>query len=269
VPPLPKLPPPSRQRWKRIPLPAALEREYARALLSVVDKEWARLRSALARYLPPEGHEDAGEEPAPFAPGELIAAFPEGSPMSPAAASSLASTIASQATASHGRYFRRQFKEALGVEVREVKLSLARTTNAFVQSNVSLIRRLTEEAKQGLARDMTAMVNEGIQPRQLEKLLRQRYEVTARHAQFIAQDQMSKVYANLSQVRHQALGIEEYVWSTMRDGKVRARHQHREGKRFRYDTPPHEEAVDGHAGVPPRCRCWQRPYVTDLSALLA
>ena len=55
-------------------------------------------------------------------------------------------------------------------------------------------------------------------------------------------------------------GIEEYIWSTTGDERVRDSHRELNGKKFRWDTPP--ENSDGracHPGEDYQCRCIGRP----------
>lgn len=95
--------------------------------------------------------------------------------------------------------------------------------------------------------------------------------VSYRRAKVIARDQTSKLTASLNEHRQSAVGIEEYVWRTVKDERVVGRpggvspvgnpkhmdHYHREGKTFRWDNPP----SDGHPGYPIQCRCWAEPVI--------
>lgn len=73
-----------------------------------------------------------------------------------------------------------------------------------------------------------------------------------RRAQLIARDQTAKANAALVQVRQQRLGIQEYVWQTCQDDRVRPTHNVKQGKIFRWDSPPSDT---GHPGHDYYCRC--------------
>lgn len=59
----------------------------------------------------------------------------------------------------------------------------------------------------------------------------------------------------LNQAQQKAMGIEFYVWQTQNDPRVRGSHAEREGKIFRWDTPPE----GGHPTQDFGCRCYARP----------
>lgn len=95
--------------------------------------------------------------------------------------------------------------------------------------------------------------------------------VSKKRARLIARDQTSKMTGTLNQIRQQAIGIEEYIWRTSKDQRVVGNpsgiypvgnkkhedHYHREGKRFRWDSPPE----DGHPGQAIECRCHAEPII--------
>ena len=96
--------------------------------------------------------------------------------------------------------------------------------------------------------------------------------VTERRAKLIARDQTSKLTGILNQTRQEAIGIDEYIWRTAKDERVAGSptqpiknpnnpyhgdHYHREGKRFRWDSPP----PDGHPGHAIQCRCNAEPII--------
>ncbi|MFN9900791.1 MAG: phage minor head protein, partial [bacterium] len=67
-----------------------------------------------------------------------------------------------------------------------------------------------------------------------------------RKAQLIARDQTAKANAVLTQVRQQRLGIQEYIWQTCQDERVRPTHASKHGKIFRWDSPPPDTGHPGH-----------------------
>ncbi|MNN32792.1 Phage Mu protein F like protein [compost metagenome] len=93
--------------------------------------------------------------------------------------------------------------------------------------------------------------------------------ITKKRAKFIARDQTSKLTGDLNQSRQQDNGIDEYIWRTAKDRRVvgtpgglypkgtkgHGNHYEREGKTFRWDSPP----SDGHCGQAYGCRCYAEP----------
>lgn len=55
-------------------------------------------------------------------------------------------------------------------------------------------------------------------------------------------------------------GSKEYIWRTRGDAKVRGAHAKRDGKTYRWDTPP----KGGHPGEAFGCRCWAEAVPVSL-----
>jgi SPP1 gp7 family putative phage head morphogenesis protein len=81
-------------------------------------------------------------------------------------------------------------------------------------------------------------------------------------ADFIARDQISKLNGNLNQLRQTDLGIEQYIWRTSLDERVRESHQVKEGETYRWDDPP---ADTGNPGEDYQCRCTAEPDLAHLN----
>ncbi len=88
-------------------------------------------------------------------------------------------------------------------------------------------------------------------------------------ASLIARDQVLKLNAQITQARHQAAGITEYVWRTSRDERVRPRHKHLDGTRQRYSAPPVVDPRTGRRGHPGEdypCRCTADPVIPGATS---
>jgi SPP1 gp7 family putative phage head morphogenesis protein len=94
-------------------------------------------------------------------------------------------------------------------------------------------------------------VFEGQSVRQLSAQIEDQFGVSRKRATLIAQDQILGANARVTQIRAEALGVKEYVWSTVGDSRVRPEHVDLNGKTFSWNKPPRE----GHPGTPIRCRC--------------
>lgn len=86
-------------------------------------------------------------------------------------------------------------------------------------------------------------------------------------ARLIARDQVLKLNAQVTQARHQAAGVTQYVWRSSRDERVRSRHKELDGTRQSYAHPP---IVDprtgrrGHPGDDHQCRCSADPLLPGV-----
>lgn len=106
-------------------------------------------------------------------------------------------------------------------------------------------------------------------------------DVSYKRARLIARDQTNKAVGKLNQVRQQSIGVEEYIWRTVKDERVVGRpggvypptpemgrstkhgnHWEREGRRFSWNDPP----PDGHPRQAIQCRCHAEPVI-DIKKL--
>ena len=92
----------------------------------------------------------------------------------------------------------------------------------------------------------------------LKEQIKNLYKVTDNRAKLISRDQTSKLNSALTQKRAQNLGVEEYVWVTAKDDRVRPTHQANNGKIFRWDEPP---KPTGNPGEDINCRCVAQPIL--------
>lgn len=95
-------------------------------------------------------------------------------------------------------------------------------------------------------------VHKGIRVEELRKELETLEGVSYRRAEVIGRDQVGKYNGKMTEIRHEAIGVEWYLWRTSGDGRVRDEHKARDGKRFSFKRPP----KDGNPGQPVQCRCW-------------
>jgi SPP1 gp7 family putative phage head morphogenesis protein len=82
----------------------------------------------------------------------------------------------------------------------------------------------------------------------------------ANRVKFIARDQVAKANAALVQQRQTLLGVDQYIWSTSKDERVRDSHKSKEGKKYSWDSPP---ADTGHPGEDYQCRCVAIPILPE------
>jgi SPP1 gp7 family putative phage head morphogenesis protein len=94
-------------------------------------------------------------------------------------------------------------------------------------------------------------------------------DATASRARLIARDQTLKLNAEITEARHRAAGVTEYVWRSSRDERTRERHKELDGTRHRYSDPPVIDERTGRRGNPGddyQCRCTADPVITGFDA---
>ncbi len=146
----------------------------------------------------------------------------------------------------------------------------------WIDRNTSLIR-LEERARQEVARIIDAPIREGVRVEEIRDRIQERMNVVRSRAELIARDQTLKLYGQIQEERQTQAGIEEYVWSTSEDERVRGNpsglypkshgnHWKLEGKTFRWDDPPIVDEQSGrreHPGGDFQCRCAAIPVLSD------
>lgn len=262
-------------RWKPLPAPVQREASYRRSLRAVVEATWTEaqmeLAPLLARLERAQEREERREDALPSvaairaalgrAAARILRLFPS------RRLQALAEQVATATQAEHRRALRRQFSEALGINVLAEEPSLRPTVQAFTRRNVALIRSLPTELLGQVEKQLVEALEKGTRAEAISKQLQERYQVARSRADLIARDQVGKLTASLTETRHKALGITKYRWRTMKDNRVRESHRRREGKVFSYDDPPNEDPIDGHPGTPIGDRCWPEPIIEDFERL--
>jgi SPP1 gp7 family putative phage head morphogenesis protein len=155
----------------------------------------------------------------------------------------------------------KQVRAAVGVDVFAAEPALGPLSEAFVESNVALIKSIPEQAFSQVETLVQQAVRGGARHEQLAKDIEGRFEVAESRAALIARDQTLKFYGELNKARQQALGVDAYIWRSTPDNRTRPEHEERDGKRYLWSEPP----ADGHPGSAVNCRCNAEP---DLQSAL-
>jgi len=151
-------------------------------------------------------------------------------------------------------------EEAVGVNLSSViqNEGLEDILVAFTTENVSLIRSIPEEYFKKVESIVFTGTTQGSTAGSMIKQLQELGVSTFKRAKLIARDQSSKINSAINQQRQQNLGVEEYVWRTAGDERVRPNHDSKNGKTFRWDDPPKDT---GHPGTDIQCRCVAQPII--------
>lgn len=110
--------------------------------------------------------------------------------------------------------------------------------------------------------------NRGMHPNDLRDLIIERTNATKRKASLWARDQVLKFNAAVTKERHKQLGVEEYVWTTSQDERVRERHRQFAGRTFPYNDPPlSDSGKPVNPGEDYQCRCIAFPVTPSAEIL--
>lgn len=163
------------------------------------------------------------------------------------------------------REWKKAVDKTLGVNIMEdyyMGEFFQTAIDRWVDENVSLIRMIPADTLGG----MRAIVRDGFvngkSATSIMKEIQRKYNVEKSHARLLARDQIGKLNAKVAKAQQQDAGIEEYIWCTCGDSRVRDSHKALNGKRFRWDDPPIVDAKTGRRCHPQedyQCRCRAKP----------
>ena len=140
---------------------------------------------------------------------------------------------------------------------------------AFRKSNIELVKRAGHDMIADLNDTLSAANAKGLRHEEIADQIQDRIGVGERRAKLIARDQTLKYNASVQQTQAQAIGLNEYTWSTSHDGAVRPIHKALEGTRHSYENPPmtNEDGDRNNPGEDYNCRCQAIPYVALFADL--
>lgn len=156
-----------------------------------------------------------------------------------------------------------QFRSVLGVNPLRNETYLVPQLEAFTARNVALIKSIPSQSIAKVETIIRTSVEAGETSATLAKKIQKELRTTRNRAKLIARDQINKFTGALTELRQTAVGVEEYIWSTSRDERVRDSHRSKDGKIFDWKNPPSDT---GHPGEDIQCRCVAIPVFNQLKA---
>jgi SPP1 gp7 family putative phage head morphogenesis protein len=128
-----------------------------------------------------------------------------------------------------------------------------------VAENVRLIKDIGTQSASKMQQILEDGIRSGKSTRELVKELQTTFDYGKKRAKLIARDQIGKHNGLLNELRQKNAGVDEYIWSTSKDERVRSTHRVREGQTFKWSDPP----SDGHPGQSIQCRCSALPVFPE------
>lgn len=166
--------------------------------------------------------------------------------------SGIARVVAQSVNSFNAKQFDEMLNKVLGVDPFVSEPWLQEEIDAFITQNIALIKTIPEDFFKSIKGIVLDGARSGKTISDISSALDKRVDVSKNRARFIARDQVSKFNGDLNRLRQTNVGIESYIWSTSLDERVRESHAKKEGKEFRWDTPPSDT---GHPGEDYQCRC--------------
>jgi SPP1 gp7 family putative phage head morphogenesis protein len=157
--------------------------------------------------------------------------------------------------------FEKMTHSAFGIDIFVDEPWLQDQLKLFSSQNAQLITSIPEQELDRVSQDVERGLQQGLRFTDIAQTIQKSFGITHRRATLIARDQTQKLNASLTRLRQEEVGVEEYIWQTSNDERVRPTHRANEGKKFRWDTPP---PITGHVGHDINCRCVARPVLDKL-----
>ena len=156
--------------------------------------------------------------------------------------------------------FYKALESAVGIDLQSIiqNEDLEDILVATTRENVGLIRSIPEEYFKKIETVVFTQTTQGDTASSMIKQIQKIGKVTSNRAKPIARVQTSKLNSALNQQRQQNLGVEEYIWRTSGDDRVRDNHASKNGKVFKWNDPPKDT---GHPGQDIQCRCVAQPII--------
>lgn len=164
----------------------------------------------------------------------------------------VANSFVNNANTVNKNRFYSAMNEAVGVDLQSVITNeqLEDILVAKTRENVSLIKSIPEEYFKKIETAVFNGTTQGNSAGSMIKQIQNINRVSTNRAKLIARDQTAKLNSAMNQQRAQNLGVEEYIWRTAGDERVRESHRSKNGRVFRWDSPPKDT---GHPGQDIQC----------------
>lgn len=152
------------------------------------------------------------------------------------------------------------FEATIGVGLPATEPGIADVLRAFVRENVRRMKNLSNEALDRVEASVLRGFRRGRTNASIAADIQADLGISRRRARLIARDQIASLNGELTQIRQASMGVQEYIWRTAGDERVRPSHAALDGTRQRWDDPP----AEGHPGEPINCRCIAEPVLDPL-----
>lgn len=132
----------------------------------------------------------------------------------------------------------------------------------WVNENVGLITAIPNEMLDDMKRIVLDSYLKGDTVTTITKQIQHCYGITKAHSRLIARDQIGKLNSQITCYQQKQCGINQYIWRTAGDSRVRDSHKELDRKAFDWDHPPVVDRKTGrrcHPGEDYQCRCIAMP----------
>lgn len=174
-----------------------------------------------------------------------------------------------------------EFKRQTGTEPIENQLNVDKFVNDATRKNVSLIKTIPQQYFGQIQTVVENAVDRGQLTRDVKKELLNINGNNKTRARLVARDQVAKLTGVINEARQRQIGVEEYIWRTMQDQRVRSfsntsgasDHERLNGTIQKWSNPPvtvfsgKRAGERHHPGEDIACRCLAQPVYDKITGI--
>lgn len=159
----------------------------------------------------------------------------------------------------------REIERVIGINPVDIDPEITEALLQFRRASVGLITSIAEDQLSQVRDLVDVAANSGMRVETLAAQIQERHNVSESRARLIARDQTLKTNGDLTRLRHEKIGVTEYIWDTSGDSRVRPDHRALDGSTQRWDDPPvtNPEGDRNHPGEDYQCRCIAIPVLPE------
>lgn len=161
-----------------------------------------------------------------------------------------------------GRKAVREAAKEVAIQVPELS---PKNVRSLATRTVREVKGIAQSVAERVESAVTRAVTKGIRGEELAKELERILGIEKKAAKRVAVGQVIRINSEVTQQRHEALGITEYIWRATPDEHTRRWHRKLDKTRQRYDSPPVGGGGGpkdrGHPGSADVCRCQAIPVI--------
>lgn len=172
-----------------------------------------------------------------------------------------------------------EYERQTGTKPLDLQLNVDEFIKEATDININLIKTIPSQYFSELQTTIESAVRRGQMAKDIEESIDKLITKQEGRAKLIARDQISKLAGSTNQARQIASGVEEYIWRTMEDSRVRSfantfgysDHKRLDGTLQRWDSPPvtvfkgKRTGERNHPSEDIQCRCYASPVYDSIT----
>ena len=156
--------------------------------------------------------------------------------------------------------------KGLGISLKANEALIEQFKDEYLESVSLPIVNMEQRAVERLReRILPLVIEEGITSRGLAEILQKEFDMTKRHAEFVARQETRIIKSKIIRDRALRTGHSRYIWRTAHDDRVRDMHARLDGEVCDFNNPPiiNNQGDRGNPGEDYNCRCIARIILSE------